>query len=169
MKILALDASTRSTGYAIFDNNKLIKYGCETAESDILIARIKIMQYKIRKIIEQNEDIQKIVLEEVRPEDISQNIKTHKALMYLQASLNFLIYDCFPKIEIEYIYPSEWRAQCGIKTGRGITRVTLKKKDIEFVRENWGTEVNDDTADAIGIGYGYLREREKNGEMVSFK
>ena len=58
-----------------------------------------------------------------------------------------MIYDNYKKIEIEYIYPSSWRASIGIKTGRGIKRTTLKQKDIEFVKKTWGKDVNDDEAD----------------------
>ena len=45
MKILALDLSTKSTGYAVYDDNKLIEYGCITASSTDFINRIqKIIQ-----------------------------------------------------------------------------------------------------------------------------
>ena len=76
MKVLAIDASTKSTGVALFEDTKLIKYECLTATSTDLIKRIQ-------KIIQQlheftlNETIDKIILEEVRPENGLQNIKTH--------------------------------------------------------------------------------------------
>ena len=37
--ILSLDASTKSTGYAIFDEDKLITYGCISASSQDNIER----------------------------------------------------------------------------------------------------------------------------------
>jgi len=43
----------------------------------------------------------------------------------------------------------------GLKRGRGITRETLKQKDIEFVKNKFNKIVNDDEADAICIGYAY--------------
>lgn len=64
-----------------------------------------------------------------------------------------MVHDNYKKIDIEYIYPSSWRASIGIKTGRGIKRTTLKQKDIEFVKEKWNLDVNDDEADAICIGF----------------
>jgi hypothetical protein len=61
----------------------------------------------IENILKENNDIQTIVVEEVRPEGSGVgNQKTMKALMYLQAALEFLIHDNFKKIEIKYIYPS---------------------------------------------------------------
>jgi hypothetical protein len=103
-----------------------------------------------------NNDIKEIIVEEVRPEGGYGvgNIKTMKALMYLQAGLEFLIHDNYKnKVEINYIYPSSWRASCGIKNGRGIKRTSLKEADIAFVQEKYGITVNDDEADAICIGY----------------
>jgi len=56
------------------------------------------------------------------------------------------------------MYPSEWRKVCQIKQGRGIQRATQKKYDIEWVEKNFNIQVNDDIADAIGIGYAYINK-----------
>jgi Holliday junction resolvasome RuvABC endonuclease subunit len=157
MKILSLDASTKSSGYAIFNEQKLESYGCITASSTDLIKRINKMITELEQILIK-EKVDKIILEEVRPEQGLQNIKTHKALMYLQAAIAFLIHERFNTIEVEYTYPNEWRAACGIHTGRGVKRETLKSADIKFVKENFGITVNDDEADAIGIGYAYVNK-----------
>lgn len=158
MTILALDASTKSTGWAIFEDTRLQTYGCVTASSVDLVKRIYKIIDNLKIILTQNK-IDKIILEEVRPEETGiQNLKTHKALMYLQAAIVFLVHDNFPTIEIEYVYPSEWRSKCGIKTGRGIRRELLKEKDILFVYETYNIKVNDDTADAIGIGHAYVNQ-----------
>ena len=99
--------------------------------------------------------VDKIVVEEVRPEGGYGvgNTQTHRALMWLQASIAFLVHDKYNKTVIDYIYPSSWRAAIGIKTGRGVKRTSLKEQDIEFVKEHFGLDVNDDEADAICIGY----------------
>ena len=78
--------------------------------------------------------------------------------MYLQAGITFLLHENFPHIEVEYVYPSEWRASCGIRNGRGIKRESLKEEDINFVKQNYGITVNDDVADAIGIGHAYVNK-----------
>lgn len=67
-----------------------------------------------------------------------------------------MLFDKYPDIKIEYIYPSQWRKNCGIKTGRGIKRDSLKKADIDFVKQRYNLSVNDDIADAICIAHGYL-------------
>lgn len=154
MNILSLDLSTKSSGWAIFTNGELSNHGCVTSSSTDLVKRIYIMRDEVEKLLNEY-TIDKIVVEEVRPEGGYGvgNQKTHKALMWLQAAIGFLVHDKFSKTEIEYIYPSSWRASCGIKNGRGIKRMTLKEADIEFVKETYGILVNDDEADAICIGY----------------
>lgn len=161
MNILSLDASTRSTGFAIFKDKELKEYGCITASSTDLVKRINKMITELNEILTREREIDKIILEEVRPEQGLQNIKTHKALMYLQAAITFLIHERFSNIEIIYLYPSEWRAACQIHTGRGIRRQSLKPADIKFVKDTYNIEVNDDTADAIGLGYAYTHPKPK--------
>lgn len=162
--ILSLDLSTKSSGWAIFKEQELINYGCITSSSTDLIKRIHIMIDEIDRILQENE-ISKIIVEEVRPEGGYGvgNQKTHKALMYLQAALEFLIHDNYnKKVEIEYIFPSSWRAKCGIKNGRGIKRTSLKEADIAFVKENFNLDVNDDEADAICIGFANFKNDNDN-------
>src|SRR5574344_1886430 len=44
-----------------------------------------------------------------------------RALMWIQGYIAIMAYDNF-KLEFEYLYPSEWRKVCGIKTGSGVRR-----------------------------------------------
>ena len=169
MIILSIDASTKSTGYAVFKDTKLVTFGCLTASSTDLIKRIHIITDGIKEILNKY-TIDKIVVEEVRPEMGTQNIKTHRALMWVQGYIAIMAHDNF-KLEFEYIYPSEWRKACGIKTGSGVRRESLKPKDIAFVKEKFHIDVNDDIADAIGIGYAYLcsQKQEQSVKMISFE
>ena len=154
--IMSLDVSTKSTGLAIFDNNKLIAYKLITATSTDLIKRIQKITKEIQETIEEYNGIDKLILEEVRPENsVGLNTNTHRALMWAQAAIAFMVHDNYPKITMDYIYPGTWRKDCGIKTGRGIKREMLKKADIQFVKDNYNLDVNDDIADAICIGHAY--------------
>ena len=78
MRILSLDASTKSTGCAIFNDEKLEAYYCLTASSSDLINRIKKIIPQLEQVLIDH-PVEKIILEEVRPEGGLQNIKTHKA------------------------------------------------------------------------------------------
>ena len=164
MKILAIDASTKSSGIAIFYDTKLILHECITSSSTDLFKRIHIMVDRIRELVFIYQ-IEKIILEEVRPENGLANIKTHKALMYLQGAIAMMIHDNYPNTEIVYLYPNEWRKLCGIKTGSGVKRESLKTKDIAFTKEKFNLDVNDDIADAIGLGYAYLQQHGINNKI----
>lgn len=167
MNILGLDASTKSSGWAVYEGTKLKTYGCITSSSTDLFKRIHKMVDEINIIIKEH-NIQKIILEEVRPEDMGgrSNLATHKALLYLQGAIAMMIHDNYPKVTIEYLYPSEWRKCCNIKTGRGVVRETVKQRDIRFVQEAFGITVNDDIADGIGLGYAYLHPSEQKEEFA---
>lgn len=164
MYLLSLDLSTKSSGWAVFNNGELIDYGCITASSTDLIKRIHKMTDEINSLVFNKYPINKIVAEEVRPEGGYGvgNQKTHKALMWLQAAVAFMLHDNYPTVELEYIYPSSWRASLGIKNGRGIKRQTLKEADIEFVKNKYRINVNDDVADAICIGLAQYTKQDDN-------
>lgn len=159
MKILSIDASSKSSGVAIFNNKQLIDYKCLTAKGANPLNRIKDIIKQI-DIILQEQEIEKIILEEVHPEkDASpKNIHTYKVLMYLQAAINFLINEKYNNIEIKYLYPSEWRKKCGIDISKRKQREALKQEDIKFVKDLYKIDVNDDIADAICIGYAYVND-----------
>lgn len=163
MNILSLDLSTKSSGWAYFEDGELKDHGCITSASTDLIKRIHKMTDGIAEILDKYA-VSKVVVEEVRPEGGYGvgNTKTHRALMWLQAATAFLIHDNYSAIDMDYIYPSSWRATLGIKNGRGIKRTTLKEQDIEFVKEKYGIVVNDDEADAICIGLSQYKEKDNN-------
>lgn len=157
MNILALDMSTKSTGLALYKHNKLEKYDCIKATSNDLFNRISTMQKEIQKFIIQNPDIDYLIMQQVRQQGFI-NIKTYKALMYLQGCIQMMIHNNFKYIQTDFLYPSSWRKICGIKQGRGIKRQLQKQFDIQWVKDNFNIQVNDDIADAIGIGYAYVNK-----------
>ena len=157
MNIIAIDASTKSSGIAIYKHNQLVKHTCITASSSDLFNRIKVMVDQIKNIIIQDPDIEYIVLEQVRQEGFV-NIKTYKALMYLQGCIGMMLHQNFKHIQLDFMYPSEWRKVCQIKQGRGVQRTKQKENDILWVKQNFNLDVNDDIADAIGLGYAYINK-----------
>ena len=167
MNILSVDASTKSSGIAVYEEKELKYYNCITSSSTDLFKRIHKMVDEIDALIT-NYNISKLILEEVRPDEIGSrsNINTHRALMWLQGAIAMMLHDKHPKVIIEYLYPSEWRKCCKIKTGRGVVRETVKQRDIRFVEETFGIKVNDDIADAIGLGYAYLHPGGQEEEMI---
>lgn len=155
---LALDASTKSTGWAIFQEKELIDYGCITISSNDTFKRIKYQTKEIKKLL-QKHNFSQIILEEVVTD--GRHSRTWKVLMWLQASINFMLYDNQIHVDVQYFYPSSWRSKCGIKNGKGIKRDKEKQYDKEFVKKKYGLDVNDDIADAIGIGYAFVSDIEE--------
>lgn len=160
MYLLALDCSTKSTGFAVFKDKELLVCNCITASSTDLYKRIHKMVDNILIIVEQI-GIDKIVMEEVIP-DHSKNTNTFKALMFLQALIHIELHDKHPNIEIELLYPSSWRSACGIEDGRSSKREQKKQKDIIFANQTYGLSLtNDDTADAVCIGHAALHPKKE--------
>ena len=157
MNIISIDASTKSSGIAIFKHNELIQTYCIPATSSDLFNRIQVMVDRIKEILIQNPDLEYLVLEQVR-QDGFVNIKTYKALMYLQGCIMMEVHKNFKHISVDFLYPSQWRKVCQIKQGRGVQRKAQKQNDIQWVKDNFNLQVNDDIADAIGLGYAYINK-----------
>ena len=154
MKILALDLSTKCTGWCVMEDDKIINSGIIKASSMDVLARIEKMIDEVYKLYKEYQP-SLLVAEDILPEDMK-NIKTSKALFYLQAALMLKFHEL--KVEIQLVTASHWRKVCGINTGRGILRNELKSKDMEFVLNKYNLTVDDDQADAICIAYCYFHD-----------
>jgi len=161
---LALDLSTKSSGYAIFEDQNLVKYACITASSTNLFKRIDKMVQELTTVLTENK-IDKVVIEDVLPEDVRGNNNVFKALIYLQAFVVHLL-DNYNLTPI-FFTASHWRKLCGINTGRGVRRESLKPRDIAFVQSQFGITVNDDIADAICIGFAAIGGTIKEPQVIT--
>ena len=160
MITIAIDASTKSTGVAIFKDKQLTHRHNIQDNGKNVLKRIKVMTDCIEEIYTAEKDLNEghqiqVIMEQIIPDNLNEakwthNQATFKALFYLQAAI-VLMFDNYG-IDVEFIGASSWRKQCGIKQG-GATRDVLKARDIEFVKEKFGFSVNDDVADAICIGW----------------
>lgn len=157
MKLLSIDASTKSTGIAIFDKNKLIHYECIHAENNNKIKRIKKMTKKISELIKKYNPSD-IVMQDILPEDVKHNQNVFKALIYLQAAI-VLAADQYQKNIIFYT-ASHWRSLVGIKLGQGRKRKQLKEAAMRLVEGIYNIKVNDDISDAICLGIAYIKEHQ---------
>ncbi len=71
------------------------------------------------------------------------------------------------KLTPTFVVASHQRKACGIKTGAGIRRESLKSKDIAFVKSQFGLTVNDDIADAICIGFSAVGGTIKEPQVIT--
>ena len=150
MRLLALDQASRVTGVAIFDDDKLVKYG--TFE-------IKSNQELGKRLTQFLENLDKLYaayhFDAVAYEDIQLqmgNVETYRRLAYIQAMILFW---CEKHEKNLYcLSPSHWRKILKDKYGMswGRKRVEQKQTAIDFIQEHYKKEVDSDTADAICIG-----------------
>jgi len=158
--ILALDISTTSTGYAIFQNKKLIAYGVIAPTSKNVITRIEKIADEVNLLmLEYQPDI--IYAEEPEPAFVKNNIDVYRKLTFAHGAIAIVL-NHYSK-EMKLCSSSHWRKQVGIKTGRGVARAQLKPLDIAKANElfNLNTK-NDDLADAVLIGQAYINEFDKD-------
>lgn len=150
MRLLALDQASRVTGVAIFDDDKLVKYG---------IFEIKSNQELGKRLTQFLENLDKLYaayhFDAVAYEDIQLqmgNVETYKKLAYIQAMILFW---CEKHEKNLYcLSPSHWRKVLKDKYGMswGRKRTEQKQTAIDFIQEHYEKEVDSDTADAICIG-----------------
>ena len=160
MRLLALDQASRITGVAIFDDDKLVKYG--TFE-------IKSNQELGKRLTQFLENLDKLYaayhFDAVAYEDIQLqmgNVETYKKLAYIQAMILFW---CEKHEKNLYcLSPSHWRKILKDKYGMswGRKRAEQKQTAIDFIQEHYKKEVDSDTADAICIGGAANIEINKN-------
>lgn len=153
MKILALDQSTASTGFAVFIKNHLKKSSCYKPSGD-LFTRINQTKNYIKELIEDN-DINFVFIEDIQ---YQKNQKTYKILANLQGVIINLLVEL--NIQFEIIPPSRWKSWNGIK---GRKRAEQKENTKEKVKEMFGRDFEEDEADAICIGlYGLFLLEQKD-------
>lgn len=155
MIIMSIDASTKSSGIAIFNNDKLIYSTCIQCNYGSTYKRINYMIEKIVEILKQYKPTN-IVMEDALPDMTGYNQSTYRALMYLQGGL-MLQFDKL-NYQIDLVVSSHWRKLMGFKLGRYAKRDYFKQHSVELVKNIFGLEVNDDIADAINIGLAYWKE-----------
>lgn len=154
IKILALDQSTKITGYSLWNNNLLIDYGVVTVDSKLdVISRMKKMSNMIGGLfLEHSPDC--VVMEDIQLQ--YGNVRGFKALAHLQGVLMQKIFDA--NIVFFIVEPSAWKSYCGINKGikmmAGEKRRDAEKRiTLEFVNANYKHTSSEDIADSIGIGH----------------
>lgn len=160
MRLLALDQASRVTGAAIFDDDKLVKYGTFEIKSNQELGK------RLTQFLENLDKLYAVYhFDAVAYEDIQLqmgNVETYKKLAYIQAMILFW---CEKHEKNLYcLSPSHWRKILKDKYGMswGRKRAEQKQTAIYFIQEHYEKEVDSDTADAICIGCAANIEINKN-------
>ena len=153
IKILAFDQSTALTGYAFFQESTLISYGlidCRNRKSNEYVGINNMMKLICEKIAKASPEI--VVFEDTV---FSTNAKTLKDLSKIQGAI---LYYCFThNIETKIYLPAQWRMLLDMQK-KGAKRKELKKMAQIFVHNTFGVDAKEDVADAICIGFAYIKE-----------
>lgn len=162
MKILALDISTKSTGIAVLEGNKLIHSQVAASGSANVYTRIQVITKRVEEIVKEYKP-DKVIAEEPEPAFVKNNLDVFRKLTFAHGAICLMLNHY--KLNMELCTSSHWRALVGIKTGRGITRAMLKPKDIAKAEEMYSIKCGDDEADAILIGAAYAKENGAAAEI----
>lgn len=161
MKILSLDTSTKITGYAVFSNEKLVRYSyIDKSNKKDLTERMAAMTYELVELIKQEAPDVVVVEETV----VTRNPQTQRMLtLILGAIFGACICNNFNYCSIR---PTQWR-----KAIRDDDEKLPRKRDdlkvwsIERVKLLFNVVgIDDNVSDAILIGKAFMNMKEKKDD-----
>ena len=160
MNYLALDQALQTTGYAVFENDKLIKWGTFSTNASYPIEeRLYTIQQQLTELDKQY-NIGYVFFEDTQKQV---NLDTYKRLCYVQSVIMLW---CRNRGGIRYsiLSPSHWRKilKDKYKINWGRKREEQKQAALEWVRQEYDGVFTTDSADAICIGRAGILEYKKN-------
>lgn len=156
MRLLALDQASRTTGYAVFEDDQLVKSGTFTLRSDDVGERLVDYRKHIEKLIIDN-DIEEVAFEDIQMQGQVNNVQTFKVLAEIfGVTQEFLVENGH---SYHIVSSNTWKSKLQIK---GRTRVEQKRNAQIYVLENFDKKVSQDESDAICIGASIVLDNKKN-------
>ena len=146
-RLLALDQSSRVSGYAIFVDEQLITYGkFEFSQEDLGIRLVNIKN-KVAQLIEEY-DINEVVMEDIQMQNnVANNVQTFKTLAEVFGVLYEMLTE--KKIKNSAVLSTVWKSALGVK---GKTRPEQKRNAQSYITTIYGIKATQDESDAICIG-----------------
>lgn len=145
--ILALDQSSRTSGYAIFRDGQLYSHGTFTITDDNIGIRLWKIRSKVLELIE-DFDIDEVAIEDIYMDGQKvNNVNTFKVL----AEVFGVIYELLIELKLPHsaVLAGTWKSTCGVK---GKSRPEQKRNAQKFVLERYKVKAPQDACDAICIG-----------------
>lgn len=149
MKLLTLDQSSILSGYAIFDDEKLIDYGTFKFDDDLNVRLVKIKN-KVQELIQKN-GIEKVIIEDIQEQN---NLKTYKVLSEVFGVVSESVTES--GIPLESMFSSTWKSTLNIK---GRAREEQKRNAAAWVKQTYNINPIQDACDAICIGAASLKKQ----------
>lgn len=150
-RILALDAATNTSGYAIYDDGELVNFGIYKTNSELsLEARINSVKQWFLAAIEAWQP-NFVGIENIQLQSFGHGqyqVELYRALANLQGVLVDTLFEA--QIDHDLVYSSTWRKYCNVGDDKG--RENKKKAAQEKVKLWYNQNCTQDEADAICIG-----------------
>lgn len=146
MRLLALDQASRTTGWAIFDDEELIDSGIFTLKSDDIGERLVDYKKHVEKLICDN-DIEEVAFEDIQMQNQINNVQTFKVLAEIFGVTQEYLVEQGHSYHV--VSSNTWKSQLNIK---GKQRAEQKKNAQAYVLEHYDKKVSQDESDAICIG-----------------
>ena len=154
MRLLALDQASRTSGWAVFEDGKLVTFGKFTADHSDVGDRLHYIKTQVINLID-NYDIDEVVFEDIQLQgNVANNVQTFKAL----AEVFGVLYELFVSLRMPRtaVLSAVWKSTLGIK---GKDRVAQKKAAQIWVENTYGIKPTQDECDAICIGAHYVNNK----------
>lgn len=153
-KLLALDQSSRITGYAVFENAKLIHYGKFSVDDDDIGVRLLKIRQNVHNLIEKY-DINELVFEDIQLQNnVQNNVQTFKTL----AEVFGVIYELATELDLRNsaVLASSWKSTLKV---RGKDRPEQKRNAQALIEKTFNVKPTQDECDAICIGSHYVNNK----------
>lgn len=155
MNLLAIDQASRVSGFAIFIEGKLTKFGKFSFDDEDFGIRLVKIRKKVQELITEY-SIDQVIFEDIQLQDsVKNNVDTFKKLAEVRGVIHELLTEL--KIPYQCILSTVWKSKLGLLHGAGQKREAQKKEAQNWVQKNYNIKPTQDEADAICIGiYGLL-------------
>ena len=161
-RILAFDQASITSGWSVYDDDELIKFGHWTSDGSHSTDRImKTKRWVANMLQTWKPDL--VILEDIQLQkfDGGEQVLTYKKLAHLQGVLENYCY------ENGFIYkvvpPATWRAYNNVK---GKTRQDKKRSAQLIVKSLYDLNVTQDEADSILIGKWAANDRKRTATIT---
>ena len=146
MRLLSLDQSSHITGWAFFENEKLIEYGKFNLIAEDIGERLWDYRQAIEKLIKKyNPD--KVAFEDIQMQGQINNVVTYRILSeILGVTQEYMVEIGMP---YEIVSSNTWKSKLNIK---GKQRAEQKQNAQKYILDQYGKKVTQDEADAICLG-----------------
>ena len=154
MRLLSLDQSSHITGWAIFEDEKLVEYGKFNLIAEDIGERLWNYRQEIEKLIKKyNPD--KVAFEDIQMQGQINNVVTYRILAEIIGVTQEYMVEI--KMPYEIVSSNTWKSKLDIK---GKQRAEQKKNAQKYILDKYGKQVTQDEADAICLGTSLFVQKE---------